>query len=61
MIKKIAFILLIHISSYSYTQTDYTLIDNASKKVDYSLYTSKQIASALTKDLHSDTEKARAI
>lgn len=61
MIKKIAFILLIHISSYSYTQTDYTLIDNASKKVDYSLYSSKQIAFALTKDLHSDTEKARAI
>jgi len=61
MIKKILVLFLFSLSNIINAQSDYLKIDNASKKVTYSLTSSSEIALELTKDLNSDIEKARAI
>jgi transglutaminase/protease-like cytokinesis protein 3 len=61
MIKKIVLLLLISCSTLTYAQSNYLILDNASKKVPYSLKSSNAIALELTKKLNTDIEKTRAI
>tara|TARA_B100000809_G_scaffold144339_1_gene141947 strand:- start:38658 stop:39827 length:1170 start_codon:yes stop_codon:yes gene_type:complete len=61
MIKKIVLLLLISCSTLSHAQSNYLILDNASKKVPYSLKSSNAIALELTKNFNTDIEKTRAI
>lgn len=58
---KISLLLLLSSSILTYAQSEYQIIDNASKKVPYSLTSSSTIALELTKNFNTDIEKTRAI